>query len=449
MLVERIESKGLAHYSYIIGIGTESVVIDPRRDCDIYIQKAYNAGMKIKYILETHRNEDYVIGSCELAAKTDAEIWHADAELDYQYGNPTKNKQVWNVGKCKIKAIHSPGHTPGSMSYLLYDPDGVPWMVFTGDALFAGDVGRVDLLGEDRMEELANLLYETLFEKILTLGDEVIVCPAHGSGSVCGSVISERTWTTIGIEKQHNPKLQANSREEFVDTVMEVLPRPPYFRRMEKWNLQGAPILGSLPMPKPLTPKEIEDFEDAVILDIRDTLSYAESHIPNSISVVSKLVPEYAGWFLPYNTPIVLIGDSNDTEEVVRYLLRIGYDNLAGFLSGGMLSWNLSGKESEKVVTYTAAEICSLLKSGQELWILDIRPDEEIESAGQITGSHQIELHDLPERMNQIPKDKQIYIMCGSGLRSMTAASLLQRERYNKISVLLGGMNAWNRFECE
>ncbi|MEJ2330877.1 MAG: MBL fold metallo-hydrolase, partial [Gammaproteobacteria bacterium] len=163
MLLERIESEGLAHYSYLIGDGGEAAVIDPRRDCTVYVDRAARAGYRVLHVLETHRNEDYIIGSVELAERTGAEVYHADAQWDYQYGRAAEDAQTWNVGRLELEAIHSPGHTPGSMSYLLRDPDGSPWMVFTGDALFAGDVGRVDLLGVERMEEMAGLLYETLF----------------------------------------------------------------------------------------------------------------------------------------------------------------------------------------------------------------------------------------------------------------------------------------------
>ena len=177
----------MAHYSYLIGDDGEAAVIDPRRDCTIYIDRAARAGYRILHVLETHRNEDYVIGSVELAARTGAAVYHADAQWDYTYGQAVEDAQTWQVGRLELEAIHSPGHTPGSMSYLLRTPEGSPWTVFTGDALFAGDVGRVDLLGEERLEEMAGLLYETLFDKLLALPDDLIVCPAHGAGSVCGN----------------------------------------------------------------------------------------------------------------------------------------------------------------------------------------------------------------------------------------------------------------------
>ena len=170
MLFERVESEGLAHYSYIVGDRNEAVVIDPRRDCEVYSKMASKEGMRIATVIETHRNEDYVIGSMELSARTGAEVWHADGELDYRYGEAVEDGMTWNVGRFKIEAISTPGHTPGSMSYLLRDAGGDPWIVFTGDALFAGDLGRVDLLGMDRAEEMADQLYDSVFKRLLPLG---------------------------------------------------------------------------------------------------------------------------------------------------------------------------------------------------------------------------------------------------------------------------------------
>ncbi|MDD3926596.1 MAG: MBL fold metallo-hydrolase, partial [bacterium] len=178
MLFERIESKGLAHYSYIVGDNNEAVVIDPRRDCDIYLETAVRAGYRIKYVLETHRHEDYVTGSLELAVRTGAELWHADAQWDYRFGEAVRDGQTWEAGRLKLRALHAPGHTPGLMCYLLNDPEGISWILFSGDALFAGDVGRMDLMGEERVPEMAGLMYDTLYNRILQLDDGIIVCPA-------------------------------------------------------------------------------------------------------------------------------------------------------------------------------------------------------------------------------------------------------------------------------
>jgi hydroxyacylglutathione hydrolase len=449
MLFERIESEGLAHYSYLIGDQGQAVVIDPRRDCGVYVDAAERSGFHIATILETHRNEDYAIGSCELASRTGAEIWHADAQLDYQYGQPVEDGQTWSVGRLEVRALHTPGHTPGSMSYLLHDPDGTPWMVFTGDALFAGDVGRMDLLGEDRLEEMAHALYASLFQTLLPLGDEVLVCPAHGAGSVCGSSIAERVWTTLGLERQHNPKLQVASAQDFVDKFARMLERPPYFRRMERWNVEGPPLLGALPTPTPLNPGDFAArAEDGLVLDTRMELGFGAAHVPEALSMWKGGLASFAGWFLPYDEPLLLVGEDEDPTPIVRRLVRLGYDDLAGTLGGGMLAWHMAGRESAGTATVTTHELCERLDEDFDAWILDVRGEEELEREGRITDAHHIHITQLPERLGEVPRDRPIRVFCGSGLRSMIGASLLQREGWEDVSVILGGLAGWHSTSC-
>jgi hydroxyacylglutathione hydrolase len=449
MLFERIESTGLAHYSYIIGDKNEAVVIDPRRDCEVYVERAFNQGIAITHILETHRNEDYVIGSKELASQTGAEIWHADSQWEYKYGQSVEDGQQWKVGRFRIQAINSPGHTPGSMSYLLYEAAGNPWVVFTGDALFAGDVGRVDLLGMDRAEEMAGHLYDTLFTRILPLGDGVIICPAHGAGSVCGTAIADRKWSTIGLERTLNPKLQYTNRSDFISHVARELERPPYFRQMEKLNLEGAPILDRLPAAKPLPAETFaERMKNSIVLDTRMELGFSAAHVPDSLSIWQQGLPSFAGWFLPYDKPLLLINETDNPDEVVRYLIRLGYDDIAGYLAGGMLSWHTAGMESTAIKTVTVQRLCHLLDRQNGLRILDVRSSEELASSGEITGAHNIHITQLPRHMDEVPKDRTVYIFCGSGLRSMIAASLLQRQGWVDLVVVLGGLAGWNSVSC-
>ncbi len=450
MIFERIESEGLAHYSYIIGDRFEAAVIDPRRDCEVYIDLARRAGLSISLILETHRNEDYVTGSRELAERTGATIRHADSQLEYLYGEPVEDGDTWRVGRFTLEAVHAPGHTPGMMAYLLRDPDDEPWVVFTGDSLFAGDVGRMDLLGEDRMEELAGLMYDTLTKRLLPLGDGVIVCPAHGAGSVCGSAIAERTWTTIGLERRLNPKLQYGSRDEFIEKAAAVQERPPYFRRMEKWNIEGAPLLGRLPTPPALA---ADDFAgragESVVLDTRTELAFGSAHVPDAQNIWLGGVASFAGWYLPYDTPLLLVGRSDDVEEEVRRLTRIGYDDVAGYLSGGMLTWHTAGKASGRIATYTVQDVCGYLDGGHELDILDVRSDAELQSQGTIPDAHHIHVTRLPERLGEVPKhEKTLHVFCGSGLRSMVAASYLARKGWDDLAVILGGLSGWKSTTC-
>jgi len=450
MLFERIVSKGLAHYSYLIGDRNEAVVIDPRRDFEVYIKKATAEGMRISHILETHRNEDYFVGSSALGKATGAEIWHADDQWPYSYGKPAKDGQKWKVGRLEIEALRTPGHTPGSMSYLQRDAGGFPWILFTGDALFAGDVGRIDLLGQDRAPEMAGLLYDSIFSKMGSLGDEVIVCPAHGAGSVCGESIADRLWTTLGIERKHNPRLQVKSKEEFLSNLLSSQPeRPPYFRMMEKVNLEGKPIMKRLPYAKPLSPQEFESMaEGGQVLDTRMELCFAAGHVPGAQFIWSEGLASFAGWYLNYETPLLLVNDGNDPEEIVRILIREGYDNIAGYLSGGMLSWHMSGRVSSSLRTVTVKEFCRRMDMGKEAVILDVRSDEELRKDGRIRDALHIHVTRIPERYGEVPKGQRVCIFCGSGMRSMVAASYLEARGWEELEVILGGLSGWKSVKC-
>ena len=452
MLFEKIKSPGIAHISYLIGDGNEAIVVDPRRDIDIYLEKAVEEGYKITKIFETHRNEDYIIGSTELKAKTGAEIWHADEMLDYEYGKPVEDGQEFKVGRLKFEAMHTPGHTPGSMSYILYGYEGTPWMVFTGDALFAGDVGRIDFLGEENLEKTGSWLYDSIFNKILPLGDEVILCPAHGAGSVCASAISDREWTTLGIERKLNPKLQVDSKEEFIELHGEMLEYPPYFENMEASNLTGGDPLASYEKPAALFPDEfaeaMED-DDTYVLDVRMEVSYASAHVPGSISIPLQNLPSFVGWFIPVGAKVLLVTEGEYPEKAIKHLYRTGYDDILGYLSGGIISWHMAGKKSESVNTVTVDKLCTLLDTEPEdRFILDIRSEDEVESEGEIKDAENIHLTQLPEHYDELPEDVPLYIFCGSGLRSMTAASLLQNEGFINQRVVLGGLIAWNSTTC-
>jgi len=450
MLFQRFESRGLAHYSYLIGDHGEALVIDPRRDCQVYVDRAHGEGMRIKHVLETHRNEDYVIGSIELAHRTGAMIWHADPQLDYHYGQAVEDGQRWKVGGLGLEAIHSPGHTLGSMSYLLRDPSGEPWVVFTGDALFAGDVGRVDLLGMDRAPELADLLYSTIFNKLLPMGDHVIVCPAHGAGSVCGAAIAERPWTTMGLERRRNPHLQHVDEAQFVASVTRELERPPYFSRMEKLNLEGAPLLGSLSLPAPMMAEEIADrVGDAIVVDTRSELGFASAHIPDALFIWQEGLPGFAGWFLPFERSVLLVSDEANPVEASGYLSRMGYDDVAGYLAGGMVSWHTAGYESSSVQTVTVQQLCHLLDAGQATSILDVRSEEELERGARIPLAQHIHITQLPEHLHEVPRDLTVYIFCGSGMRSTIAASILQAAGWTNVVVVLGGLAGWISVSCE
>ena len=448
MLFERIESRGLAHHSYLVGDGHRAVVIDPRRDCDIYVELAAREGMRITHILETHRNEDYVIGSVELAARTRADVLHsAYDELPYAYGGRISEGDRLRIGALRLEPLHIPGHTRGHMGFLLRDPTGAPWIVFTGDALFAGDVGRCDFYGQDKLHEMTGLLYDSIFGKLLPLGDGVLVAPAHGSGSACGTAIAERPWTTIGLERAHNPSLQYTSKAEFVQHAARMLEYPHYFRTMEKLNLEGPPLLSAVPPPSALSAKEFAArAKEAVVLDTRWELGFNSAHVPGALSIWEIGLSGWAGWFLTYDKPILLVTDGNDVSPVVRVLSRLGFDRVEGFLAGGMISWHSAGLPSQRIPTVTVQDLCHLLDRDGDAWILDVRSAAEVEEQA-VPGAHHIHLSHLPEHM-EVPRDRPVYIFCGSGVRSTVAASLLERAGYDNVIVVLGGISAWSSVRC-
>lgn len=447
MIFERIKSEGLAHLSYFVGSGNEAIVIDPRRDCQIYFDIARREGMKIKYIFETHRNEDYVIGSLELKELTDAEIYHGKG-VDFKYGIFVSDEQEFNFGSMKLTALHTPGHTDESMSYALTDPDSgkAPLMVFTGDALFVGDVGRTDLYGPEEIPRMAANLYESIFSKILPLGDGVILCPAHGAGSLCGGAISKREYSTLGLERIQNPALQRTDKEKFIKFKLEEkLEFPPYFKKMEQYNLQGPPLLKGLPVPELLFPKEfVKEMEKgAMVVDTRMPHSFGGAHIKGSYGIWLKGLPYYAGWVLPYDKPILLVLEEKDQlETAVSYLVRIGYDSIAGFLNGGISSWYMKALPVESLNLISVQSLKDKIEKNEEMVILDVRRDEEWEK-GHIEGARHVYVGHLEENLDKVPRNSPIIVYCDSSRRSNIAASILKKNGYDMVYNVLGSMTAW------
>jgi hydroxyacylglutathione hydrolase len=446
MIFECIKSEGIAHNSYLIGSENAAAVIDPRRDCQVYIDLAQQRGLKIKYIFETHRNEDYSIGSVELNHFTGAEIYHG-LGLDWKYGNTLTEGQQFQIGKLRLTAIHTPGHTDESMSYAVVDlsTGEATVMVFTGDALFVGDVGRTDLYGPEEAPRLASNLYDSIFNKLIPLGDGLILCPAHGAGSVCGMNIADRDESTLGIERAQNPLLQM-SRDEFIKyKVAEKLERPPYFRQMEKYNLEGPPFLGCLPLPAPLPPaafkKEME--RGAVIVDTSYPAAFGGAHIKGSYSIWLEGLPVFAGWVLSYNEPILLVlDDQHHLDKAVRYLVRAGYDRIVGYLKGGVEGWYNAGFPVEHLQVLTVQELKAKIDGGEQLTILDDRGENEW-NAGHIKGAQHIYVGHIKERITDIPKDKPVAMFCNVGHRAGLGASILLREGCREVYNVLGSMTAW------
>jgi hydroxyacylglutathione hydrolase len=446
MIFECIKSEGIAHNSYLIGSENDAAVIDPRRDCQVYIDLAQQKGLKLKYIFETHRNEDYAIGSVELNHFTEAEIYHGPG-LDWKYGNILKEGQRFQIGKLKLTAIHTPGHTDESMSYAVADlsTGEATVMVFTGDALFVGDVGRIDLYGPEDALRLASNLYDSIVNKLLPLGDGVILCPAHGAGSVCGAHIADRDASTLGLERVQNPLLQMNRNEFMQYKLAEKLERPHYFRQMEKYNLEGPPFLGCLPLPAPFLPaafkKEME--RGAVVVDTSYPAAFGGAHIKGSYSIWLEGLPIFAGWVLPYDKSILLVlEDQHHLGKAVRYLMRAGYDQIVGYLKGGVEGWYNAGFPVEHLQILTVHELKAKIDRGEQLTILDDRGENEW-NAGHIKGAQHIYVGHIQERMADIPRDKPVVMFCNVGHRAGLGASILLREGCREVYNVLGSMTAW------
>jgi len=452
VFLKKVKSEGLSHNSYFIGSENEAAIIDPRRDCQIFINIAQQEEMPIKAIFETHRNEDYVIGSIELAQRTGAKIYHG-SKLGFKYGQPLEDGQEFFFGKLKLTAIETPGHTDESISYALADLETSqkPIMVFTGDTLFVGDVGRTDLYGPDQAPRLAEELFDSIFNRLLPLGDEVILYPAHGAGSVCGGDISQREESTLGIERKLNPVLQ-KKREDFIEhKVTEHHSRPPYFLMMEKYNLEGPPVLADLPIPKPLKPKAfLEQIKQgAFVVDTRNPPAFGGAHVKDSISIWLERIPSYAGWILPYDKPILLVlEDKNYLEKAVRLLYRLGYDKITGYLVGGIENWYKQSLPVEQFNLLTVHDLKKWLNQENKLFLLDVREENDWEQ-GHIPGSVNIFSGYLKNRINELPKDRPIVAICKVGNRASLAASILRQAGFKQIYNVLGGIIAWKNAEYD
>lgn len=447
MKFQVLKSEIVSHISYLVGSKNEAAVIDPRRDYDIYLETAKKWEAKIKYIFETHRNEDYVIGSVELAKATEAQVLHGPG-LDWGYGSTINDTQEFSVGSLRIVALHTPGHSPESSCYVLLDSESgnQPVMVFTGDTLFVGDVGRTDFLGPDMTPIMSEKMYKGIFEKLLPLGDGVIVFPAHGAGSVCGGKISEREISTIGIEKATNPMLQLSKEQFIAEKVAEHHQTPPYFKKMEQYNLHGPPINDAFAPPRPLKPSEFNDKvkKNAYVVDVRTPSAYGGAHIKGSYSLPPSRLSN-AGWVLPYDKPILIIAENIDGADFAeRSLFRLGYDKIEGYLANGLESWY---KESLPIATLNLASVQGLnrmLSSKQDVFVLDVRRENEW-NEGHIEESTRIYLGKVQNETDKLPRNKPIFVICKTGNRSSFAASILLREGFEQVYNVLGGIDAWKK----
>ena len=449
MFFEVVHQTGLSHMSYIIGGRGKAVVIDPRRDCEIYIDIARRHDARIIHIFETHRNEDYLSGSVDLARFTGAEIYHG-RRLPFKFGNPVRDGEVFHAGSGKIIVLETPGHTDESISLAFADTafSTEPIAVFTGDTIFVGGTGRTDFYPE-RAEEMAGMLYDSITEKLLALGNGVIVHPAHSAGSLCGAGIAAREFSTIGYERMHNPVLRA-SREQFIRQKLdEQHYKPPYFQRMHALNLQGRTELGRVPKPSPMNPDEFAAaIQDGMyVLDVRSAEAYSGASIPGSQAMPQQLIGRYAGWHCPYDRAIGLVAE-NETQagEAVVLLLRMGYDSVKGCLAGSMNAWEKSGREFQSIPGIHIYDVLRRIEAGEEFLVLDVRTKAEFDrqhlpnAVNMYVGTIQQHVHELPENM-------PLVTFCGSGRRAMVAASILKQHGFSDVRDCLGSASALEAVE--
>jgi hydroxyacylglutathione hydrolase len=443
MYVEQLYTKCLAEAAYYIESNGEAAIIDPLRETEPYLALAEARGAKIKYIFETHFHADFVSGHIDLAKQSGGKIVYgptAVAGYDIYQG---KDMEVFPLGDVSITLLHTPGHTMESSCFLLKDEEGKDHGVFTGDTLFVGDVGRPDLAvksGEITQEDLAGFLYDSIHSKLMPLADEVIVYPGHGAGSACGKNLGSETTSTIGEQKAQNYALKPMSKEQFIAEVTEGLLAPPsYFFKDAMMNKNGYDSIEEV-MQNNTTALSAEELKQAVkegalVLDTRAAGAFAKGHIDGAMNI--GLQGQYAPWvggLIAGDRKLVLVADEGREDEAVMRLARIGYENVVGYLNGGISSWT---EELATITDVTTAEGGAIIREGAQI-ILDVRKPGEV-NAGHVEGSVNIRLQELPGRLNELDKDKAIAVYCAGGYRSMIACSVLRANGFHQLTNIQGG----------
>lgn len=458
MLLRQFEAPGLAHYSYLVSSEGHAAVIDPERNVSTYLEFARANGLKITHVLETHIHADYASGATALAAAAGAELWltaHDEGE-DFQYGFPHRemhDREELRLGDLRIAALHTPGHTPEHLSFLVSESarPGHPLWMLSGDFLLVGSLGRPDLLGEAAKQQLARDLFHSARERVAGLPDGVEVHPAHGAGSLCGSGMAQRPRSTLGYERFSNGFLRMREEGEFVRAILDSVPEfPDYYRRMKAVNSEGPPLLDGLPGGDAMGPARFREEiarPGAVVIDLRRPEAFGGAHIPGAFHIGGgPNLAMWAAWVVPYDCPILLAGgDGVDMGEARRALVRVGLDDVRGHLEGGMQAWIEAGHELAHVPQISVRELAERIArgNGSRPFVLDVRSDAEWK-AGHIEGAVHIHAGDLPGRAGDVPRGAAVHVICGSGYRSSIAASVLRRAGAGQVVNVVGGMGAWN-----
>ncbi len=443
MYIEQLYTNCLAEAAYYIESNGEAAIIDPLRETEPYIELAKKRGAAIKYVFETHFHADFVSGHIDLARKTNAPIVYGPmADTDYEVVQ-AKDGQEFKLGNVTFRVLHTPGHTPESSCYLLLDENRKEHAVFTGDTLFVGDVGRPDLLdGVMSREELAGMLYDSLNKKIKTLPDSTIVYPAHGPGSACGKNIGKETFSTIGEQKRFNYAMKEQSREEFIHQVTDgILPPPQYFFEDARINKTGYDPIDVVlkENKKPLSVDQVkaEVTRGALIIDTRKADDFEKGFIKGSINIgLNGQFAVWVGTLIDIQLPLILITDPGKEEESVLRLARVGYENIAGYLEGGITSWKGS---LSTIRSIAADQLKPFMVKGAD--VLDVRKPGEW-SVSHLKNAIFVPLASMPGNLGSLDKGKSYVVHCGGGYRSMTAISLMQRSGFNNLINVYGGFGA-------
>jgi len=448
--VERFYLGCLAHASYLVASEGVAAVIDPQRDVEIYLAAAAGKGWRIEHIIETHVHADFVSGHRELADRTGAQIYlGAGSGAQFPHVDVKDGDQI-QFGQCRLRFLQTPGHTIESICILMNDlgaPDR-PGVLFTGDTVFVGDVGRPDLSANHSPEQLAAIMYRSIHEKVLTLPDDTQIYPAHGAGSLCGRQMSAESSSTIGKQRESNYALRARSSEEFVHLLTDNLPAAPeYFSQEVDLNRRGAAHVSELPELAALAAEDVlrRQSEGAVVVDTRPSQQFAAAHVPGSVHIA--LTGQYASWaarILGLNTELIIVGeDPEHVRESRLRLARVGLETVSGYLDEGIAGWAKSRRQLDSIPQITAQDLAELRAGEPErITVLDVREPGEV-AAGAIEHSVAIPLGELKSRMGEIDREKLLIVHCKGGYRSSIATSLLRREGFRDVANLIGGYDAW------
>jgi hydroxyacylglutathione hydrolase len=440
----------LAHASYMFASNGEAVVIDPQRDVEIYLEAAHKNGLAIRHIFETHLHADFVSGHKELARRTGAKIYvgaAAGATFDHVALYDGFELQV---GKLCLSVLETPGHTPESVCLVLTNGEhgDEPWAVFTGDTLFVGDVGRPDLSPTHTPPQLADMMYDSLHRKLMNLPDKTLVYPAHGAGSLCGRNMRAERSSTIGTERLTNWALQIKTRESFIAQMITNLPaRPEYFALDAAINREGAPALNDLPALSPVPPRELQlrIAQGATALDVRHQDEFAAGHVPNSINIpLGGQFASWAGAVLGLSSNPVLIGATDEQLSEARLrLARVGIEEVAGYLDGGIAAWKAAGLPLAQVEQVTVQQLKEHLDR-RTLCVLDVRGEGEW-SGGHIEDATWHALDNFQRVLPELDHGARFAVHCQGGYRSMIACSVLKRAGHADILNVVGGFDAWKK----